>query len=312
MVNFYKWFWPVLLPMVLLLFVAIGRRISDYGITEPRFMVAHAGVWLLVVGLYFVISQRDNIKFIPLSLAAFTLVAIVGPFNAFNVSQRNQTSELQRLLEANGRLLEGKTTVSQRTVSDQDAARIESCLKFLEDRDALYRITPWFSKPLDSLPEISPGEDMSTRIMAHLNIQKDQILEASAVYVSPNTPVRFGNIRGFTTYYTLDLYENNEEPPGVGNFVAITPDGHGIAWREKRGTKETDLEVFDLQATLDSCMKNSENGSYFFAKGDETIDFYGKRAEMRLVISDMSLVKREGHATIRSLRGMLYLKDKIK
>ncbi|MBK9017383.1 MAG: DUF4153 domain-containing protein [Saprospiraceae bacterium] len=95
--GFRRWFFYVLLPMVVLLFVAIGRRMSDYGVTEARFVVAISGVWLLLMSVYFIFSKRDNIKFIPISLAFFSLVTVLGPFNAFKVSERSQVGRLEEL-----------------------------------------------------------------------------------------------------------------------------------------------------------------------------------------------------------------------
>jgi hypothetical protein len=124
--GFRKWFFYVLLPMVALLFVAIGRRISDYGVTEPRYVVATAGVWLLLVSLYFIVSKKDNIKSIPISLAFFSLLTVLGPFSAFRASERNQTSRLMAILEKNNLLKDGKVVPAADTLSNEDAAQLRA------------------------------------------------------------------------------------------------------------------------------------------------------------------------------------------
>jgi hypothetical protein len=43
---FSRLYYPALLPMVGLMAVAIGRRVSDYGITEKRYIVMAACVGL--------------------------------------------------------------------------------------------------------------------------------------------------------------------------------------------------------------------------------------------------------------------------
>ncbi|MBK7936853.1 MAG: DUF4153 domain-containing protein [Lewinellaceae bacterium] len=68
---FKRWFWWIQLPLTALLFVAVARRIGDYGVTEMRFLVAHLGVWLALTCLYFLFSKHDNIKYIPISLGLF-------------------------------------------------------------------------------------------------------------------------------------------------------------------------------------------------------------------------------------------------
>jgi hypothetical protein len=308
---YHRWFWWVLLPLVALLFVAIGRRILDYGVTEERFVVAHTGLWLLVTALYFSISRTDNIKFIPISLAVFAAVAVLGPFNAFTVAQYSQVRELEKLLVAAGRLESGKGKTAIMPVSADNAARIQSALEFLERRNALDAIQPWFNMPLDSLP--APAR-FSTRprtagILYALDISTEQMNYASSIYVNPNTQVSRGNIRGYHTFYRLDISKDTD-PPGAGKYVAMADDSRGIVWREKKGTRWTNLEVFDLGAQIDQWAKKSEYGQFTLPDGGEVLDFNGSRAEMRLFIFGLTLEEDGVQPKLQSINGLLLVKDK--
>jgi hypothetical protein len=310
---YHRWFWWVLLPLVILLFVAIGRRIIDYGITEERFIVAHTGLWLFAAGLYFVISRNDNIKFIPISLAVFAAVAVLGPFSAFSVAKRSQAGELEKLLIATGRLENGKEKASLVPVSKEDAERIQSTLEFLESREALNLIQPWFAVPLDSLPDVPRynGRPLTSRIMHALDIEPEQSVYDNTIYVNPNRQVSSGNIRGYHTFYRLDIHEDTD-PPGSGKYVAIAEDGLGLAWREKKGTRWTDLETFDLRPQMKEWAQKSEYGSYYLPDGGELLDFNGPRAELRLVIFGLSIRDDGNQIKLSSINGLLLVKDKIK
>ncbi len=308
---YHRWFWWVLLPLVALLFVAIGRRILDYGVTEERFVVAHTGVWLFVTALYFAISRTDNIKFIPISLAVFAAVAVLGPFNAFTVAQHSQVRELEKLLVAAGRLESGKEKTSLLPVSTETSARIRSTLDFLETRDALHLIQPWFDLPLDSLPEAPNyvGRPLTDRILYALDIKTEQLEKAEVIYVQPNAQVSSGNIRGYHTFYKLDIAADSD-PPGAGKYAAITENGAGLAWREKKGTRWTNLEVFDLRAQMKDWTEKSQYGSFILPDGGEVLDFNGPRAEMRLILFSLAIRKEGTQPKLQSINGLLLVKDK--
>lgn len=105
---FSRFYYFSLLPLVVLLFVAIGFRISEYGVTVERYIVAMLGVWLAVITLYFVFSKQKNIIFIPLTLTLFLLGSLIGPWGMFQTSERSQLKRLQSLLQKNNAFQNGK------------------------------------------------------------------------------------------------------------------------------------------------------------------------------------------------------------
>jgi hypothetical protein len=106
---FSKAFYYTIIPLVALLFIAIFTRILEYGYTEPRYFVLLLALWLLSVVVYFVISKKPTIKFIPVSLFLFGAFALIFPYlNAFSVSRRSQQTELLKILEQQQLLNNGK------------------------------------------------------------------------------------------------------------------------------------------------------------------------------------------------------------
>ncbi len=216
--NYRRWFWWVMLPLVALLFVAIYRRIGDYGVTPPRFIICAIGLWLLVTGLYFAISRTDNIKFIPISLGIFALLSVFGPFNAFNVSERNQLEHLESLLIKNGRMAAGQVLKAKTDFTGADAQRVTDVLYWLDQRGSLDRIQSWIGQPIDSLPPAPKGNfGRVGRVTNLLGIRSARNDYSNLVRVSPNGLVNTGNIRGYTTWYRVELNEYSN-PPGMGRY----------------------------------------------------------------------------------------------
>lgn len=78
-----RFFYLAICPLILMLFLAIERRISDYGITEPRYFVLALALWLCGIVLYFLLSGRKNIKIIPVSLCCLAFLSSFGPWAPF-------------------------------------------------------------------------------------------------------------------------------------------------------------------------------------------------------------------------------------
>jgi hypothetical protein len=144
--TYTKLYYWILLPLVALMMVAIYVRISQYGLTEPRFFVVVLAVWLLGVSLYFSISKVDNIKIIPLSLLLVGLFGIYAPFNAFQSSRINQEVRLDKVLNKYKLLKDGKILVQANTKLDSvDLDKVLAALEYLS-KNQPERLEKYLSK----------------------------------------------------------------------------------------------------------------------------------------------------------------------
>src|ERR1035437_3259531 len=87
---FSRWFYRALYPLIILLGLAIFKRVSQYGITENRYFILILALWLAGVATYFLLSKTKNIKVVPISLCAIAFLSSFGPWGAFSVSERSQ------------------------------------------------------------------------------------------------------------------------------------------------------------------------------------------------------------------------------
>jgi len=148
-----RWFYVVMIPLVIMLLLALWRRISEYGVTEGRYIATALGIWLGGIVFYFILSRTKSIKTIPVSLCALALIISFGPWGAFRVSERSQIHRLKTFLIKNHILVGGRIQKAPSPVPQDDSQQISSILLYLHDIHGFDRIQPWFRESLreDSL-----------------------------------------------------------------------------------------------------------------------------------------------------------------
>ncbi len=143
-----RWYYLILLPLIAVLFLALWRRISEYGLTESRYLGVALCVWLAFIAGYFLLSRSKSIKMIPASLCVLVLLISVGPWGMFSVSERNQVERLKATLETNSILVEGRIQKAPSPISTDDQARISGILSYLHEVHGFSAIEPWFAENL--------------------------------------------------------------------------------------------------------------------------------------------------------------------
>ena len=131
------YFYLALYPLIVLMAVAVGRRVMDYGMTEPRYFILVFTVWLLIVATRFTLRPRADIRFIPLTLFVLTAAATWGPWSAMSVSKWNQTARLKSILEKQGLLVNGKLQKTQKDIDSAANFQISNIVSYLEDNFGL-------------------------------------------------------------------------------------------------------------------------------------------------------------------------------
>jgi hypothetical protein len=144
-----KVFYIALLPLVIVLFLAVRVRINEYGITENRYFLIGLTTWLAAIAVYFLVSKKKNIKIIPITLFALTLLSIIGPWNAFNVAERSQMRIFDALVEKHKLLNNSKFNAVAKTIPLEDNRQLSSVVKFLHDRERLNLLQAYFDAPID-------------------------------------------------------------------------------------------------------------------------------------------------------------------
>ena len=96
--NYYR----SLLPLLVLQYVAIFTRISEYGFTSPRWAVVAITIWLTYICIYKVFFKGKNIILIPFTLCIVTVLFLIGPLSHRSISVWSQTAKINRLVKELG------------------------------------------------------------------------------------------------------------------------------------------------------------------------------------------------------------------
>lgn len=162
-------FYGLLIPLLVLLFLAVSIRLGDYGFTVNRYLVLLLGIWLAIACLYFV-GGKGKIIFIPVSLCLLFLLASFGPWGVFQVSERSQVKRLKEIL-IQAKMLEGEQLQTEViwdtsqfpqlepvelespvfSLSDSLYAELSSVIHYLDDYHGFDALAPWFSQDMDQI-----------------------------------------------------------------------------------------------------------------------------------------------------------------
>ena len=201
--TFARWFYRALFPLLALLFVAIGTRVLQYGITEQRYFVLVLAAWLVGIAAYFLRRQGQGIIWIPASLALVAFLAAGGPWGAFAVAERSQLNRLREINVQYKLLKEGKLDGAGTRVPNLPATarkQLTSIFDFFTDRNALKQLQPLFAGAL--IPPDSLQGENQLRVKQW---QADRLVSLSGVTSYGTDGVSAAeDYRGSITFYPKD------------------------------------------------------------------------------------------------------------
>lgn len=152
--TFARSFYFLLIPLLGLLFVAVGARVFKYGITESRYFLILLACWLLFISVYFLLFKKQNIKLIPVSLCVITLLAIYGPQSAFSISMYSQRRIIIQFFEQNHAFKNGKLMpVDSTKVSEKDGSRAVANLDYFISHYDILPLQPYINKDLKAVAD---------------------------------------------------------------------------------------------------------------------------------------------------------------
>ncbi|MEJ1221589.1 DUF4153 domain-containing protein [Sediminicola sp. 1XM1-17] len=222
---FYPLFYLLLGPLLILLFVAISRRIADYGITENRYFVFALALWILGNTLYLLLSKKKSLRILPISLFLIAMVVSFGPWGAFTVSKTSQANQFEKVYthikKNNGQ------------ASGSEYEQLRSILIYLNERDAIPLLNEVTGIAIDNA--FKDSTETTTRFGY---LPTERILDTLNIRLDPDTIDTFGNANNYFSYYdpnekvhsypiseydyfaTLTHYMNEKNQSNIGPFTA--------------------------------------------------------------------------------------------
>jgi hypothetical protein len=313
------WVWLAALP-VILLFIAVGRRISDYGLTEGRYWMVLIGVWALILAAIRILRGGDfDLRLVPGVLALLLFAASFGPGGAIGFSVMSQKSELASILSEKGMLIDGKF-VRQAQVSDSesplgsDVARVRGIEWYLNTHHSLGLIAPWFEgQPDDPFAPGKKPEETAREVLVALGLRPDLGNVGGMVYFThySDTPLSISLVAGGSVVGPI-VFEGGGPVP-----VPIPPKTVSV---EGLGTVKIELDDKLLTASLDDgaavkfdiseAMKEIYRRGWPKVEDHRPIELKGKPGSLdgTVVIDNMNGTYKEPDFDISVLRFWLVLR----
>ncbi len=313
----------LVLPLVIVLFFAVGIRVSDYGITMNRYFIILLGVWLTYISITRIIKP-DWLKVVPSSIAVFVLLSSFGPWGVESVSRRSQVNRLEAILIKNNALKEGKLV--QEYSCDQsydtkllkgkkeikfpenDAKEISSIINYLGKHHGFEDISPWFSQSIaqdtidvsDNYKYLSSRNQQTRKILKMIGVQYNQ-------YGYAEETINYRNYRFY-------LENRHQVMIPVSGYDFITQKTYSSSKKELVFDNETytskltkthwELEKRDnliKEIPLDSLMKNliekyESVGKEEIPEKDLTLETEDENYQFKLVFSQIRIEHTEGES----------------
>jgi len=147
-------FYFLLVPLIVLLFLAIASRILPYGITPMRYFLIALALWLVFITVYFLLSRKQNIKIIPISLSILALLSVYGPQSAFSVSGYSQRHILVKIFKKYGAFKDGKlTSLNKIKISKKDGNDAVDRLHYFIDNNDLAALQPYIQRDIKKVTD---------------------------------------------------------------------------------------------------------------------------------------------------------------
>jgi hypothetical protein len=309
-----RWFYFSLVPLVVMLFLAMSRRIGEYGITEGRYVGMALAGWLAAMVLYFMVSRVKSIKVIPASLCALAVAMSFGPWGAFEVSGKSQVERLRVLLEKNSLLVDGKARRARDTISSMDQRQISSIVGYLHDVHGYGRIQPWFGESLthDSSWAGTKAKDPSD-VAKMLGIEYVATWEGGAggninLNSDRNGIAEVAGYDHLVRSQYIGLMNRSKTFPAEGVSYHVNPSLDTLTFVSSQAGGPADSLEIALRPLAEGLLAEYANlGAREIPPGKMSVDAEGHGLKVRVFLKSLQVRRRDGDVKLVSYEAeMLY------
>ncbi|MCU0443802.1 MAG: DUF4153 domain-containing protein [Microscillaceae bacterium] len=316
---FRRRFYWTLLPLILLLWVGVGRRILDYGITENRYFLALLSVWLMAMSIYFLFSRNQRLYLIPLSLWLITFFAGFGPWGAFQMAERSQINRFAHYLNKYKLLQNGKISLQKArfaAISEADMRQLGAVINYLGNHDSLEELQPFFSFRLDSvlrggIDPISKEEKLlqaigNRELLWAVNLP---IYSHSTHFVA-SSEHKLLKIKDFDYSLNFDQSYPHEQPDNFDlDDLEIRLKPYFIDNKLRIYNHYTDeiLIEFDLERLIQKLTTKYARQPLAIPSADMTILLESSRYKAKLQLKTIQVIRRDKNIS-RGFSGTIFLK----
>lgn len=248
---FSKTFYYALLPVIIMLFISIGKRILDYGVTEDRYFILIIAIWLIGIALYYIISKKKNKIVIPLTVSIISLVSVFGPWDCFNISKISQYKRIVDILNKNNLLMNNTLINAKSEISKDNYDQISSIIKYFENTHGL-KILKFLN---NDILEKYNADQIVRKYLNNEEINENETKLNTSRYFSINSENIPFDIKDYD--YILSFFDNISEYQ-IENFKIKLLINKLVFERDKK-----EVFVFEIEKIIDlKSIINYENADY--------------------------------------------------
>ena len=279
-----KYFPLILLPLLVLMFVAIVRRLDDYGLTMNRFYILILNLWMFGVCVWMFLSKPKRIKWIAISFALVAFLSSVGPWSIGNITQRYLQHGLQQHLADLHLLDNGRVARNTKLVIIPDTSLqniIAGQVSYLYDHYGVESLQYLFAYPIVNLSK--------ENILDHLvmNRQKQRIKPP---------------------YFCASLLDDCAE-------TDIAPFHHVLLFRifnRNRSVQDNGFVISIAGSVLKIQSKQNNRSEMVISLKNKMKDLWSKGSNSdhnEMPINEMSVTGQKYKLVIKALSGEYYLQN---
>ena len=222
-----RWLPLAMLPLLVLMSVAIGRRLSDYGITVDRLYMLVFNIWCYVVCIGLLLTRNKRLWWIPASFAVVLFLISVGPQGIPNMTQRHLLTQVGETAARSG-ITRMPMTVKQ---YDEWLQSLDDDVAKMMDSKLYYLLSNYGVKSIAGIVE----DEVNVGLVCHYDRIQEAVVDEAPQSVEYRSYDRllFNNVeipRGFTHMERVQGDEIIKMEDGKVTFDAyVINDGNALA-----------------------------------------------------------------------------------
>ncbi|QWX83743.1 DUF4153 domain-containing protein [Cellulophaga sp. HaHaR_3_176] len=308
--KFQPWFYLLLIPLNILLFVAIFRRVNDYGITENRYFILAFAFWNIGIILYILFSKTKALKVIPISLFCIAILSSFGLWGAFSVSNNSQARQFENLFF--------KIKEDNNTATYDELDRLKSILKYLEKKKSVSILDKTTNLTLENYREEPINEKSEHGSLDNYKIWETLAIKLDSTSINKsnnNTKYYYLNnssnlkhvedISNFDEFIYLEYFNSEREITSNDLIVNLNMTEKEISIRLKNDTTvKIEIPLLDKLKELSKFSTNLNEAS----KEDLTIEVTSEELSAKMIFSNLSFNTEVNIIELTHIQAFLFIK----
>ncbi|MEE9361760.1 MAG: DUF4153 domain-containing protein [Cellulophaga sp.] len=306
--RFYPWFYILLLPLIVLLFIAIFTRIGDYGITENRYFILALTLCILGNVLYILFSKNKRLIVLPICLFLIAILSSFGFWSVFSVSKNSQIAQFKKVYS--------KVVENKNIATNEEHKQLGSILEYLYERKSISK--------LDDITGISiEAAIKDTTLNWGKYYFSRQMLDSLGIELDPNGIQIANNLQNNYYYYDDWKSDKSYSITGYDDFISLSSLGnsnmqigdYNIKYSSKRNelylvskkTKKVALFI-SMQKKLKELASHGENLNKI-DKENFILEITNDSISTKLIFHSLSFYLEKDSVKINDSRISIFLKQ---